>query len=135
MLFIIVCRLTVAPIADRLPFAPHRLSRLRLTSAERADSLASASAERADSLSSGGEEDDDDDQFDFFTAESLFGNLMDRMKSLTKRMDMDDNPAKVGDAGTRSDTVCTKVQTSSMDRCRQLHQYEMQLNVYYFCKV
>ncbi|KAF0313001.1 NUAK family SNF1-like kinase 2 [Amphibalanus amphitrite] len=59
------------------------LSRPRMTS----------STERADSLSSGGE-DDDDDQFDFFTAESLFGNLMDRMKSLTKRMDMDGNPAK-----------------------------------------
>ena len=65
-----------------------RLSRPRMTS----------STERADSLSSGGEGDDEDDQFDFFTAESLFGNLMDRMKSLTKRMDMDDHPAKVREA-------------------------------------
>ena len=54
------------------------------------------SPEPTDSLSSGGE-DDDDDQFDFFTAESLFGSLMDRMKSLTKRME--DNPAKVGVSG------------------------------------
>ena len=83
--------------------------------------MPSASTERADSLSSGGEEDDEDDQFDFFTAESLFGNLMDRMKSLTKRMDMDDNPAKVG-GWVRGIIRCIGSESAlgQVGKCRQL---------------
>jgi len=52
------------------------------------------STERADSLSSGGEDDDEEDQFDLFTAGDLFGSLMDRVKNLHRRMGTEESPAK-----------------------------------------
>ncbi|XP_044579242.1 uncharacterized protein LOC123261614 isoform X2 [Cotesia glomerata] len=45
--------------------------------------------EHADSLSSG--EDDDDDGFELLTAENLFSTLLSRVRSLTQRLNVDDN--------------------------------------------
>ncbi|KMQ90189.1 nuak family snf1-like kinase 1 protein, partial [Lasius niger] len=47
------------------------------------------STEHADSLSSG--EDDDDDGFELLTAENLFSTLLSRVRSLTQRLNVDDN--------------------------------------------
>jgi len=47
------------------------------------------SSEHADSLSSG--EDDDDDGFELLTAENLFSTLLSRVRSLTQRLNVDDN--------------------------------------------
>ncbi|XP_026671095.1 uncharacterized protein LOC108627131 isoform X2 [Ceratina calcarata] len=46
-------------------------------------------SEHADSLSSG--EDDDDDGFELLTAENLFSTLLSRVRSLTQRLNVDDN--------------------------------------------
>ncbi|XP_067213781.1 uncharacterized protein Nuak isoform X2 [Linepithema humile] len=48
-------------------------------------------SEHADSLSSG--EDDDDDGFELLTAENLFSTLLSRVRSLTQRLNVDDNRA------------------------------------------
>ncbi|XP_060822474.1 uncharacterized protein LOC132910652 isoform X2 [Bombus pascuorum] len=45
--------------------------------------------EHVDSLSSG--EDDDDDGFELLTAENLFSTLLSRVRSLTQRLNVDDN--------------------------------------------
>lgn len=45
--------------------------------------------DHADSLSSG--EDDDDDGFELLTAENLFSTLLSRVRSLTQRLNVDDN--------------------------------------------
>ncbi|CAB0041291.1 unnamed protein product [Trichogramma brassicae] len=46
--------------------------------------------EHEDSLSSG--EDDDDDGFEFLTAENLFSTLLSRVRNLTQRLNINDNP-------------------------------------------
>lgn len=47
----------------------------------------------ADSLSSG--EDDDDDGFELLTAENLFSTLLSRVRSLTQRLNVDDNKSSL----------------------------------------
>ncbi|XP_023314461.1 protein kinase kin1 [Trichogramma pretiosum] len=48
-----------------------------------------ATLEHEDSLSSG--EDDDDDGFEFLTAENLFSTLLSRVRNLTQRLNINDN--------------------------------------------
>ncbi|KOC68821.1 NUAK family SNF1-like kinase 1 [Habropoda laboriosa] len=55
--------------------------------------------EHADSLSSG--EDDDDDGFELLTAENLFSTLLSRVRSLTQRLNVDDNRTTTGFPSSR----------------------------------
>ncbi|CAK9817704.1 NUAK family SNF1-like kinase 1 [Anthophora quadrimaculata] len=55
--------------------------------------------EHADSLSSG--EDDDDDGFELLTAENLFSTLLSRVRSLTQRLNVDDNRTATGFPSSR----------------------------------
>ncbi|XP_018398023.1 PREDICTED: uncharacterized protein LOC108776026 isoform X2 [Cyphomyrmex costatus] len=76
---------------DESPFSPlhgedllqRHMHRLRSSRPSRQPS------EHADSLSSG--EDDDDDGFELLTAENLFSTLLSRVRSLTQRLNVDDN--------------------------------------------
>ncbi|XP_028049222.1 uncharacterized protein LOC105836154 [Monomorium pharaonis] len=76
---------------DESPFSPlhgedllqRHMHRLRSSRPSR------QSSEHADSLSSG--EDDDDDGFELLTAENLFSTLLSRVRSLTQRLNVDDN--------------------------------------------
>ena len=56
--------------------------------------------ERSESFSSAGEdEEEDEDQFEILTAESLFTTLLDRVRNLTRRVSTEDSPLKVGNGG------------------------------------
>ncbi|KAL6257327.1 hypothetical protein P5V15_010902 [Pogonomyrmex californicus] len=76
---------------DESPFSPlhgedllqRHMHRLRSSRPSR------QSSEHIDSLSSG--EDDDDDGFELLTAENLFSTLLSRVRSLTQRLNVDDN--------------------------------------------
>lgn len=50
-------------------------------------------SEMVDSLSSG--EDDDDDGFELLTAENLFSTLLSRVRTLTQRLNVEDNKNNV----------------------------------------
>ncbi|XP_037091069.1 serine/arginine repetitive matrix protein 2-like [Pollicipes pollicipes] len=52
------------------------------------------SVERSDSFSSAGEDEEDEDQFEILTAESLFTTLLDRVRNLTRRVSTEDSPLK-----------------------------------------
>lgn len=55
--------------------------------------------ERSDSFSSAGEDEEDEDQFEILTAESLFTTLLDRVRNLTRRVSTEDSPLKVRPRG------------------------------------
>lgn len=73
----------VIPSLDSEDLLQRHMHRLRSSRPSRQPS------EHADSLSSG--EDDDDDGFELLTAENLFSTLLSRVRSLTQRLNVDDN--------------------------------------------
>lgn len=65
---------------DSFPMHRLRSSRPRKSNLEHNDSLSS------------GEDDDDEDGFEFLTAENLFSTLLSRVRDLTQRINVDDRP-------------------------------------------
>ena len=65
--------------------------------------------ERSESFSSAGEdEEEDEDQFEILTAESLFTTLLDRVRNLTRRVSTEDSPLKVRRVSVHSEADGSK---------------------------
>ena len=57
--------------------------------------------DRSESFSSAGEdEDEEEDAFQILTAESLFSTLLNRVRSLTRKMNTDDQGCRIPSTGT-----------------------------------
>ena len=80
-------------VSSHFTLRPFPLSPARLAPRPRSG----FSVERSESFSSAGEdEEEDEDQFEILTAESLFTTLLDRVRNLTRRVSTEDSPLKVG---------------------------------------